>query len=112
MATKLYVGNLPHGTTESSLSDFVTQAGFKVASAIVVLDKMTGQSRGFGFVELADGEDLQRAIGSLNGRDFDGRPLTVNEARPQRTGFSGQGQERGGSGGGGGRDRFSRRRDY
>ncbi|HLI30569.1 MAG TPA: RNA-binding protein [Terriglobia bacterium] len=108
MATKLYVGNLPHGATEGSLNEFVTQAGFQVASAIVVLDKMTGQSRGFGFVELAEGEDLQRAIGSLNGRDFDGRPLTVNEARPQRTGFSGQG--RGNSGGG--HDRFSRRRDY
>ena len=109
MATKLYMGNLPHSTTDAGLSEFVTNAGFQVASAIVVMDKMTGQSRGFGFVELAAGEDLQRAIGSLNGRDFDGRPLTVNEARPQRTGFSGQG-ERGGSGGG--RDRFSRRRDY
>ena len=111
MATKLYVGNLPHSTTDGSLNEFVTNAGFQVASAIVVLDKLTGQSRGFGFVELAAGEDLQRAIGSLNGRDFDGRPLTVNEARPQRTGFSGQG--RGGAGGGGGRDRFERsRRDY
>ena len=105
MATKLYVGNLPHSATTSSLNEFVTNAGFSVASAMVVMDKMSGQSRGFGFVELANSEEMQRAIGTLNGRDFDGRPLTVNEARPQRTGFSDQR-------GGGGRDRDNRRRDY
>ncbi|MGH9357613.1 MAG: RNA recognition motif domain-containing protein [Candidatus Acidiferrales bacterium] len=111
MATKLYVGNLPHSATDGILSDYVTNAGFQVASAMVIRDKMTGQSRGFGFVELAPGEDLQRAIGSLNGADFEGRPLTVNEARPQeRSGFSGSGQGRGGAGGG--RERFGRRRDY
>ncbi|MGH9395824.1 MAG: RNA recognition motif domain-containing protein [Terriglobia bacterium] len=110
MATKLYVGNLPHSVTTSALNDFVTEAGFQVASAMVVMDKMSGQSRGFGFVELADGGDIQRAIGSLNGRDFEGRPLTVNEARPQRTGFSGQ--QHGGGSGGGGRDRYDRKRSY
>ena len=107
MASKLYVGNLPYGTTDSGLNDFVTHAGFHVGSAVVVRDKMTGQARGFGFVELAEGEDLQRAIRGLNGQALEGRPLTVNEARPQRTGFSGQ---RGG--GGGDRGRFNRRRDY
>lgn len=107
MASKLYVGNLPHSVTDSTLNSFVTDAGFKVASAIVVMDKMSGQSRGFGFVELAEGEDMQRAIGSLNGADLGGRPLTVNEARPQRAGFSGPKR-----GGGGGRDRFERRRNY
>lgn len=107
MASKLYVGNLPHSVTDGTLNSFVTDAGFKVASAIVVMDKMSGQSRGFGFVELAEGEDMQRAIGSLNGADLGGRPLTVNEARPQRTGFSGPKR-----GGGGGRDRFERRRNY
>lgn len=108
MASKLYVGNLPHSVTDGALNSFVTDAGFKVASAIVVMDKMSGQSRGFGFVELAEGEDMERAIGSLNGANLGGRPLTVNEARPQRTGFSGP--KRGG--GGGGRDRFERRRNY
>jgi len=104
MASKLFVGNLPHSTTDSTLNDFVTNAGFQVASAVVIRDKMTGSPRGFGFVELAEGQHLQRAIGSLNGQALDGRPLTVNEARPQRTGFSG-------NRGGGDRDRFPRRRD-
>jgi cold-inducible RNA-binding protein len=106
MATKLFVGNLPHTTTDSALNDFATNAGFKVASAVVVRDKLTGVPRGFGFVELAEGEDLQRAIGSLNGQALEGRPLTVNEAHPPRTGFSGRGS------GYGDRGRFNRRRDY
>ena len=110
MATKLFVGNLPHSTTDQGLNEFVTGAGFQVASALVIRDKMTGSPRGFGFVELADGEDVQRAIAGLNGKSLDGRPLTVNEARPQRNDFS---RPRGGGGaGGGGRDKFSRRRDY
>lgn len=96
MASKLYVGNLPHSATDGTLSDFVTDAGFSVATAVVIRDKMTGDPRGFGFVELADGEDVQRAIGVLNGQKMEGRTLTVNEARPQRTGFGG------GHGGGGG----------
>ncbi len=107
MATKLFVGNLPHSTTDQGLNEFVNEAGFQVASALVIRDKMTGSPRGFGFVELADGEDVQRAIAGLNGKSLEGRPLTVNEARPQREGFS-----RPRSGGGGGRDGFSRRRDY
>lgn len=92
--SKLYVGNLPHSTTDSSLSEFVSKAGFNVASALVIKDKLTGQARGFGFVELAEGSDLQRAVSDLNGQSFEGRALTVNEARPQRTGFSG-GRDRG-----------------
>ena len=105
MASKLYVGNLPHSTTDGTLNDFVINAGFQVASAVVIRDKMTGQARGFGFVELAEGEDVQRAIAGLNGQALDGRTLTVNEARPQRTGFSAQR-------GGGGRDRGGLGRDY
>jgi len=106
MASKLYVGNLPHSATDTSVGEFVTNAGFKVASAVVIKDKMTGQPRGFGFVELAEGENLQEAVGTLNGQALDGRPLTVNEARPQRTeGFSGNRR-------GGGRDRSSRPRNY
>lgn len=105
--SKLYVGNLPHSATDSSLSEFVTKAGFNVASALVIKDKLTGAARGFGFVELADGEDLQRAVNGLNGQSLEGRALTVNEARPQRTGFGGQ------RSGGGGRDRDDYgRRDY
>ena len=106
MGKKLYVGNLPHSITDAALNDFVTNAGFQVASAVVIHDKMTGQARGFGFVELAEGEDAQRAIGSLNGQALEGRSLTVSEARPQRTGFS-AGQRNGG-----GRDRGDYRRDY
>jgi cold-inducible RNA-binding protein len=105
MATKLFVGNLPHSTTDATLGEFVTNAGFQVASAVVIRDKMTGTPRGFGFVELGDGEDVQRAIAGLNGQPLEGRPLTVNEARPQRTDFYRPG-------GGGNRDKFSRRRDY
>ena len=85
MAQRLFVGNLPHSATDSSLLEFVTGAGFQVASAVVIRDKMTGNSRGFGFVELAEGEDMQRAIDGLNGQSLEGRRLTVNEARPQRT---------------------------
>ena len=106
MATKLFVGNLPHSATDASLGEFVTNAGFRVASAVVVRDKMTGTPRGFGFVELGEGEDVQRAIAGLNGQALEGRSLTVNEARPQRTDFARP------RGGGGRRDNFRRRRDY
>ena len=111
MAQRLFVGNLPRSVTDSALSEFVTNAGFQVVSATVIRDKMTGESRGFGFVELADEEDMQRAIQGLNGQSLEGRPLTVNEARPQRTGFSG-GSHRGGGGQRGGGGRFGRKRDY
>ncbi|MGB7623025.1 MAG: RNA-binding protein [Terriglobia bacterium] len=85
MVSKLFVGNLPHSTNDQALNDFVTTAGFHVSSAVVICDKMTGTSRGFGFVELVEGEDLQRAITGLNGQALEGRALTVNEAKPQRT---------------------------
>ncbi len=104
MAQKLFVGNLPHSTTDSALAEFVTSAGFHVASATVVRDKFSGQSRGFGFVELSDGEDLQRAIEGLNGQSLEGRRLTVNEARPPRSDFS--------RGNRGDRDRGDRRRRF
>ena len=113
MAQRLFVGNLPRSVTDSVLSEFVTNAGFQVVSATVIRDKMTGESRGFGFVELAEEEDMQRAIQGLNGQALEGRPLTVNEARPQRAGFGGGGggggSHRGGGGGGG---RSGHRRDY
>lgn len=101
--SKLFVGNLPHSATDGGLSDFVTNAGYKVASALVIRDKMSGAPRGFGFVELAEGEDMARAVAGLNGQSLDGRPLTVNEARPPRTGFGANRR--------GGRDGSSGRRD-
>lgn len=100
MTQKLFVGNLPHSATDSALNEFVTAAGFQVASAVVIRDKFSGQSRGFGFVELADGEDLQRAIEGLNGQSLEGRRLTVNEARPQRADFPPPRREGGGGRGG------------
>ena len=106
MATKLFVGNLPHSATDESLGDFVTGMGFRIASAVVIRDRMTGAPRGFGFVELALGEDCERAIAGLNGQQLGGRPLTVNQARPQRSEFvrpRDNGFER---------DNYSRRRSY
>jgi len=110
MASKLFVGNLSRNVSDNDLADFVTNAGFQVASAQVIRDRMTGDPKGFGFVELAEGTNLQEAIGRLNGQMLQDRQLTVNEARPQRPGFSGS---RGGFGSGGrGRGGFGRKRDY
>ena len=86
MSYKLYVGGLPYATTEDQLSELFAAHG-TVESARVITDRYTGQSRGFGFVELGEGEDIQRAIRGLNGQTLDGRTLTVNEAKPQSSGF-------------------------
>jgi RNA recognition motif-containing protein len=105
MATKLYVGNLPFQTTSDELKEHFSQAG-TVESASVVEDRMTGRSRGFGFVEMATAEDAAAAIEQLNGKDFGGRNLTVNEARPRTDrpggGYGGGGNRGGGGGYGGG----------
>jgi cold-inducible RNA-binding protein len=106
MGQRLFVGNVSHNVTDPQLNDFVTNAGFQVASAVVIRDKVTGQPRGFGFVELAENQDLNRAIAGLNGQELDGRKLTVNEARPMRT------DSGGGSRGGGRGDRFERSTRY
>jgi len=82
MATNVFVGNLPYTTDDKALSDLFTQAG-TVVSAKVISDKYTGRSRGFGFVEMASAEETQKAIEMFNGKDVDGRALTVNEARPR-----------------------------
>ena len=103
MPQKLFVGNLPHEVTDSELGEFVSGAGFQAASAVVIRDKVSGQSRGFGFIELAEGEDMERAIAGLNGQSLQGRRLTVNEARPPRNDFGGGGGNRRPGGGGGGR---------
>ena len=110
MAKKLYVGGLPYSTSEDELRDAFAQAG-AVDSAVIIMDRMTGRSKGFGFVEMSADEDAQKAIDMWNGKDFGGRSLTVNEARPMeerpRTGgnggggnFRGGGNDRGGYRGG------------
>lgn len=82
MNQKLYVGNLPYSTTDSSLSDLFAQAG-TVTSASVITDKMSGRSKGFGFVEMSSTEEAQKAIDMFHDKEFEGRRLTVNEARPK-----------------------------
>lgn len=81
MAKKLYVGGLPYTTSEDQLREAFAQAG-SVSSAIIIMDKMTNRSKGFGFVEFNDDAEAQKAIDMWNGKDFGGRTLTVNEARP------------------------------
>jgi len=99
MATKLYVGNLSYQMTDQELNDLFAEAG-NVSSAQVVTDRYTGQSRGFGFVEMASEDEAQQAIAAINGRNVGNRALVVNESRP-REGGAGGGGSRGGSGGGG-----------
>ena len=108
MATKLYVGNLSYQTKDDSLQALFSQAG-TVTSCQVMTDRFTGESRGFAFVEISNDEEADRAVNSLNGQNFGGRNLVVNEARPQEQrgggggrGGGGFGGGRGGHGGGGG----------
>ena len=115
MATKLYVGNLSFQTTSDDLKDHFAQAG-TVESASVVEDRMTGRSRGFGFVEMATPEEAAAAIEQFNGKEFAGRNLTVNEARPRTDrgpggGYGGGGNRGGGGYGGGGGGYGGGRRD-
>lgn len=93
---KLYIGNLPYQATEAELQSWFGEAGITVDTVTLMRDRYSGEARGFGFVELADGE-ADRAVQACNGKDFLGRTLVVNEARPLREG--------GGGGGGGGRGR-------
>ena len=95
MGKKLYVGNLTYGVTDSSLQQLFAVHG-TVQSAQVIMDRDTGRSKGFGFVEMASDQEAQAAIATLNGKDVEGRALNVNEARPKT-----EGGGRGGSGGGG-----------
>ncbi|OHA84278.1 MAG: RNA-binding protein [Candidatus Yonathbacteria bacterium RIFCSPLOWO2_01_FULL_47_33b] len=81
MAKKLYVGGIPYSSTEDGLKAAFSQAG-EVLAASIIIDKMTGRSKGFGFVEMANDADAQTAIDMWNDKDFEGRTLTVNEARP------------------------------
>jgi RNA recognition motif-containing protein len=120
MGKKLYVGNLPFTVTDQDLSQIFAQVG-QVASAKVIMDRDTGRSKGFGFVEMNSDDEAANAISQFNGAECEGRPLTVNEAKPMapRTGGGGGfggggggsrggfgGGDRGGRGGGGGGNRW------
>jgi RNA recognition motif-containing protein len=95
MGKKLYVGNLTYGVTDSTLEQMFGAHG-TVESAQVIMDRDTGRSKGFGFVEMKTDQEAQAAIAAMNGKDFEGRALTVNEAKPRED----RGGSRGGSGGG------------
>ncbi len=82
MAKKLYVGGLPYSTSEESLKQYFSQAG-TVESTAIITDKFSGKSKGFGFVEMSSDEEAQTAIEMFNGKEFEGRNLTVNEAKPR-----------------------------
>jgi RNA recognition motif-containing protein len=99
---RLYVGNLAYSTTDEGLRTRFAEFG-NVTSATVVIDRMSGRSRGFGFVELATPEEGQKAIDAMNGADLDGRAIVVNPAREREAGGGGGGGRRFGGGGGGGR---------
>lgn len=114
MGKKLYVGNLSYEVSSSDLEQLFSQHG-TVESAEVINDRMTGRSKGFGFVEMSSDAEAQTAISALNGKDHGGRALTVNEAKPRenrsgggggRGGYGGGGGGRGGYGGGGGGRRY------
>jgi len=106
MAKKLYVGGLSYNTTETTLRDTFAQAG-TVVSAVIIIDKMTNRSKGFGFVEMSTDEEAAKAIEMFNGKDLDGRNVTVNEAKPMEPRAPRTGGFGGGRGGfGGGRDRY------
>src|SRR5437588_5086288 len=102
MGKKLYVGNLSYGVTDSDLEQMFAPHG-TVQSAQVIMDRDTGRSKGFGFVEMGSDQEAQTAIAAMNGKDMQGRPLTVNEARPKEGGGGGGGRGGGGGGYGGGR---------
>lgn len=104
MGKKLYVGNLPFTVTDQGLVDAFSECG-TVESAKIITDRDSGRSKGFGFVEMSSDEEAQEAISKFNGADWEGRPMTVNEAKPMaprenRGGFGGGGGRGGGFGGG------------
>lgn len=101
----LYVGNLPHSTTEAELRN-VFEAHGAVEKVSLVTDRDTGRSRGFAFVEMTNASEADKAIAALNGSDLGGRPLTINEAKPKTDRPKSGGQRFGGGGGGRGRDDY------
>ena len=105
MSRKLYVGNLPFSATEQTILSKFAECG-TVESVKLITDRDTGRSKGFGFIEMGTESEARAAIDALNNTDFDGRPLRVNEAKPQKKRSSGGGGGRGGYGGGGGGGRW------
>ncbi len=99
---KLFVGNLPHSCTDNELSDLFSSVG-SVVSAKIIMDRYTQKSKGFGFVEMSSKDEAEQAIEQLNGKDFKGRAIVVNEARPQEARPPGGGDRSRGPGGPGGR---------
>ena len=104
MGKKLYVGNLTYDVTDSALEQMLAAHG-TVQSAQVIMDRDTGRSKGFGFVEMGSDAEAKAAIQALNGKEVEGRALTVNEAKPREDRGGGRGGSGGGGGYGGGRDR-------
>ncbi|MDQ5824764.1 MAG: RNA-binding protein [Chloroflexota bacterium] len=102
MAKKLYVGNLPYSVTEDQLREMFSELG-ELSDVAVVTDRYTGQSKGFGFVEMVSDEAAQAAITKFDGQDMNGRAMVVNEAKPREDRGGGGGRSYGGGGGGGGR---------
>jgi len=86
MSKKIFVGNLSYDTSEESLKEMFSEAG-TVESAVVITDKMSGRSKGFGFIEMSSDEEADKAIETLNSKELDARSLTVNEARPKRESY-------------------------
>ncbi len=111
MGNKIYVGNLPFSATSESLNEMFAKFG-TVDSAKIVMDRDTGRSKGFGFVEMSTADEAAAAIEKLNGQDMGGRSLVVNEARPMEPRTGGGGGGRGGFGGGGGGGRGGDRGGY
>ena len=109
--TKLYVGGLPYTTTDESLLELFTKKGYNPVSARIIIERETGRSRGFGFVELGPGDDGAKAIAEFNGLNIEGRALQVNEARPQESRGYGD-RSGGGRGFSGGRSGRGGRRNY
>ncbi len=105
MGKKLYVGNLPYSATNESLSALFSTHG-QVDSAQVIMDRDTGRSKGFGFVEMSNAQEADAAIAALNGKEQDGRSLKVNEAKPREARPGGGGGGGYGGGGGGGNRRY------
>lgn len=105
---RLFLGNLPYQASEAELQDWFTQSGFQADSVQIVRDKFTGQARGFGFADFSNDTEADRAVQNCNGKEFMGRALVVNEARPMRegSGGGGGGRERPRGGQGGRRERF------
>ena len=102
MAKKLYVGNLGYDVSQSDLEQLLGQYG-QVEDAVVIMDRMSGRSKGFGFVTMAEDADASKAIAELDGKDYSGRALKVNEAKPREDRGGGGGGRGHGGGGGGGR---------